>query len=461
MTQSTRPSCSGSCGCLADEAVPAQNDRDVVFGVLPRWAKVMDDKEFGERLRGVLSPSRAIDNPTHLKGRRGALKDTSQALSAQGRQVFVHGFRGVGKSSVALTAAKQFSPYQKPILLYCSARATFAEIIRDMVAAALDVDPLETERSTSLEGGGSAKLFGVGVDGRGSETKKYSGVPLPRSVNEAAEMLRRLPRAVDGTGKIFIIDEFDLLADVASHESFGEFVKLLADSGMPERILFCGVASNLDNIFKAHGSTFRYFHPLKLEALKPGPCLEIMGDAEKALGVEIEHNTKMRIVQICDGFPYFVHLITEKLLWQWFNETGGVGKTTPAQYEAALQDACTAAEPELRSSYEAVAQKYRADGEIILWAVAQGSQLAKNIDTIEKDFNALFDVVPERLRPKNMLNRAQLSSRLATMKNARYEHILTSNGRGWYEFTEKRMRGYARLRAAAKQIDLKADHPLG
>jgi hypothetical protein len=416
-------------------------------------------KQFGEKLNRVLSPSRAIDNAAHLKGRASALKETAQAFSAQGRQVFVHGFRGVGKSSVALTAARDMSPEHDPVLVFCSSNSTFYELVRDMCTRALSLDPLAAEKKSERRVGGSAKIGGFGADGQVVTTDTMKGVPLPANVNEAAELMREtMRRAPD---RVFIIDEFDLLSDRPSHQLFGEFAKLLADSGANAKIIFCGVAEDLDQIFQAHPSTFRIFHPLKLDTLKLQPCLDIIEDAEKALGVEIERNSKLRIVQISDGFPYFVHLITEKLLWQWFNDPAKKPNiTAPQHYEGALIDACSAAEPELRLSYDAVVKKYRSDGDIVLWALASGNELSKNLDTIFKDFENVYDQVPERLRPDDRLDRRRLNHRLVNMKRPAYHDIIESNGRGWYEFREKRMRGYARLRAAAQGVDLRADHPL-
>ncbi|MBN9466032.1 MAG: ATP-binding protein [Brevundimonas sp.] len=409
----------------------------------------------------ALYPSRAISDPLHLKGRTEALRDAKQALSAPGRQLFVHGFRGVGKSSVALTAAQSLSAYAKPALIFCSAEATFYSIIRDICAASLKYDPLASEVVTQTSLGGSATLFGVGANGELNETKKYNGAPTPTSLNEAADLIRKVAPLIDGQGRTFIIDEFDLLKDPASHQLFGAFVKLLADSSIPAQLIFCGVAESLEEILKAHGSTFRYFHPLKLDRLKIQPCLDILTDAEKAVGVEIEHNSKMRIARICDGFPYFVHLIAEKLLWQWFNDAEHTGmQTLPRHYESALLDASNAAEPELRNPYDRVSHKYKLDGEIILWAVAEGDQLRKNLDMLEKDFVSIYERTPDQLKPPERLNRNQINSRLAAMKKPEYAHILSNNGRGWYEYTEKRMRGYARLRAAAKAVELKSDHPL-
>ena len=418
-----------------------------------------DSVAFGEKLNSVLSPSRAIDNAAHLKGRVAAPRDTTQAFSAQGRQVFVHGFRGVGKSSVALTAARTISPQFDPVLVFCSATSTFFELVRDMCLKALAVDPLVVETQSETTLGASAKVLGVGADGKVVNTQTVRGVPLPKSVNEAAELLRETMRRAPG--RVFIIDEFDLISDRPTHQLFGEFVKLLADSGANAKIIFCGVAEDLDQIFQDHPSTFRIFHPLKLETLKLQPCLDIVADAEIALGVEVEHNSKMRIVQISDGFPYFVHLITEKLLWRWYNDPEKrLNATEPKHYEAALGDACAAAEPELRLSYDTVVKKYRSDGDIVLWALAEGNELSKNVDTIYKDFLQIYDKVPARLKPDDCLDRARLNSRLVNMKREAYKNIIVSNNRGWYEYREKRMRGYARLRAAAKEIELRADHPL-
>lgn len=426
-----------------------------------RNASKLPADEFSKQLNTALYPSRAISDPVHLKGRAESLREANQALSAPGRQLFVHGFRGVGKSSVALTAAQSLSAYAKPALIFCSAEATFYSVIRDICAAALQFDPLPSEvtRQTSLEA--NATIFGIGANGGVNETKTYNGIPTPSSLNEAADLIRKVAPLIDGKGRTFIIDEFDLLKDASSHQLFGAFVKLLADSSIPAQLIFCGVAESLDEILQAHGSTFRYFHPLKLDRLKIQPCLDILADAENATGVQIEHNSKMRIARICDGFPYFVHLIAEKLFWQWHNDEDHTGmETLPRHYESALLDASNAAEPELRNPYDRVSQKYKLDGEIILWAVAEGDQLRKNLDMLERDFNSIYQRTPEQFKPQIALNRNQINSRLAAMKNAQYDHILSNNGRGWYEYTEKRMRGYARLRAASKAVELKSDHPL-
>jgi uncharacterized protein len=65
----------------------------------------LDLEGFGAQLDAVLSPSRAIKSHEFLQGRDAQLTEVRQALSMQGRHVFIHGFRGVGKTSLAYTAA--------------------------------------------------------------------------------------------------------------------------------------------------------------------------------------------------------------------------------------------------------------------------------------------------------------------------------------------------------------------
>jgi hypothetical protein len=71
--------------------------RDDLFG--------LNLEEFGAKLDAVLSPASAIKSPEFLQGRDQQLTDVRQALAMKGRHVFIHGFRGVGKTSLAYTAA--------------------------------------------------------------------------------------------------------------------------------------------------------------------------------------------------------------------------------------------------------------------------------------------------------------------------------------------------------------------
>ena len=61
--------------------------------------------EFTTQLKEYLSASGPIRSIEHLFGREKEMTLIDEALSAEGRHVFIYGDRGVGKSSLAASAA--------------------------------------------------------------------------------------------------------------------------------------------------------------------------------------------------------------------------------------------------------------------------------------------------------------------------------------------------------------------
>jgi hypothetical protein len=96
-----------------------------------------------------------------------------------------------------------------------------------------------------------------------------------------------------------------------------------------------------------------------------------------AFHIEAEETSQYRIAMISDGFPHYVHLLTEKLLWQMFEDTKTFTKTTPRHYTAAVRAAVTDIEPHLKQMYEKASLKYKADYETVLWAVADHYELKR------------------------------------------------------------------------------------
>ena len=76
---------------------------------------LMEAGDFGQRIHAVLFPSSPIQSHEFLFGRDGQLDRIRKALMAPGRQVFIYGERGVGKSSLAGAAAADWMPLSPPI----------------------------------------------------------------------------------------------------------------------------------------------------------------------------------------------------------------------------------------------------------------------------------------------------------------------------------------------------------
>ncbi|GAM97318.1 putative DNA-binding protein [alpha proteobacterium U9-1i] len=420
----------------------------------PQFLFTSHRQDFTTRLTQVLSPSSEVTSPEHLKGRKDDYEGALQALEMPGRHLVISGLRGVGKSSLALTTAMTLSraksrrdlPY-----VQCDQDATFAVVIRDLCNQANGSNALRRQRSETV--GGGASLPGFLNTQAKSATTTREAYPAPSSLNEAAMFIQQV---AERTGKrVFVVDELDLIQDEDTKRQFSQLPKLLSALGVEAQFIFCGTGASATELLSAHPSAFRQFHPISLERLKIQPRLDIIDDAAKAIGIDIGRNSRIRIAQISDGFPYFIHLICEKLLWSWFDDADrDQQRTSPRHYEAAVAKASETAEPELKEPYERVVQKQKLDGEIIVWAMADGSSLEKNVEGAFRDYQALA-----LAHGDEVLTREQLNSRLNNFKRDSYGRILKSDKRAWYEFTEKRMRGYARLRAARRNVMLKGDHP--
>ncbi|VAW77177.1 hypothetical protein MNBD_GAMMA12-1544, partial [hydrothermal vent metagenome] len=64
-----------------------------------------DYHTFGEKLNTLVFPSQPVHSEEYLFGRQKELERIKKALLASGRHAFIFGDRGVGKSSLAATAA--------------------------------------------------------------------------------------------------------------------------------------------------------------------------------------------------------------------------------------------------------------------------------------------------------------------------------------------------------------------
>lgn len=88
---------------------------------------------FEQTLRRTLSPTTPIRAPSQLRGREKLLEDIRRSLVQPGRHIFIHGDRGVGKTSLAQTVAlEQQSSERMLVFLGCDNASTFYRIARNL-----------------------------------------------------------------------------------------------------------------------------------------------------------------------------------------------------------------------------------------------------------------------------------------------------------------------------------------
>jgi Cdc6-like AAA superfamily ATPase len=407
--------------------------------------------KFEAALKQTLSPTTPIRSPEHLRGRERKLEDIRRALVQPGRSVFVYGDRGVGKTSLAQTAAFEHQSASKPpVLIGCDASSTFGRVAQQITTRLLGLDATLIKTSNQTTGSFSAQP--VTIEQRRSTDK--GPVPIPNSVDEAINMMLQAARA-HSAQPVIVVDEFERLKDDDQRALFADLIKQTGDQSMPFKLIFCGVASSLSELLDAHHSCYRYLVTVELERLPAAPRFEIVNEACKVVGVTVESSSLGRISAISDGFPHCVHLITEKLLWEIFSDENTIVQSRPGHYLQANKAAVLDIEAKLKATYEKATQKYVESDqyEAVLWAVADHHELSRRSADI-------FDVYSHLTRKYDIktLAREKFTQRINALKRPAHGSILKGSRQGWYEFREPVMRDYVRLQAEAQDVELGADH---
>jgi hypothetical protein len=292
----------------------------------------------------------------------------------------------------------------------------------------------------------------MGPEPKGAVSMKEREIDEPLSVNDAVRLVQFLANTMGGR-PVFVIDEFDLIQSAEVQRDFANLVKQVSDKHVQVCFIFCGIAESAEALMAAHGSADRYFHAVDLEKLPWDARIEIVETAADALGIEIDKTTVYRIAMISDGFPYYIHFISENLFWRIFEAQNG-GKSTPDLFVSAMEGAAGAMDMKLRGPYEKATQKYDDTYSALLFAVADGHELRKRSSDI---FSVYLRVMKDL--NKQPANRTQYNNRMNRLKSEAHGCILTGTRQGWYEFSEKMIRGYVRLKAEQANVSLSPDHP--
>lgn len=412
----------------------------------------LTQQEFGHALSKVLSPSQPLQSEEFLRGRADQLHGIEKALYAPGRHVLIHGLRGVGKSSLAQTAAFKISRGHDPIIVSCDPSSTFHSIIKDIFDEAIGKDPrISEEKLTSESAFGVSWSWISGLLKRTASTTERE-MPEPLSINDAVRALQFLVDKLGGK-PVFVVDEFDLIKSADVQGEFANLIKQVSDKHVNACFIVCGIAESAEALMSAHASADRYFHAVDLGKLSWDPRIEIVENAANVLGIQIDRSTTYRIAMISDGFPYYVHFLSEKLFWRIFEAQNG-GFSNPDLFADAMEDASSAMDMKMRLPYEKATLKYDDTYSAILFAVADGHELKKRSTDIFKVYQRVMGDLG-----KEPLDRTQFNTRMNRLKSEPHGKILTATRQGWYEFTEKMIRGYVRLKAEQLNVRLSPDHP--
>lgn len=410
---------------------------------------VKDSDAFGHAVAGLISPTRPIQSIEYLRGRAKELERIRRALFAPGRHVFIFGDRGIGKSSLAAAAAAQAQSADAPYIdVSCSPDSTFRSVIANIGYQAVRLSRIRKTKRT-ISAGVEVRFLRANASVEISENDLHDVV---RTVGDAVEVLREVS-AVHSERPVVVVDEFDRMSDEKERALFADLVKQLGDKGVNVTFFFTGVAPSLDLLLGAHPSAIRQFETIGLEKLNWTARWDITVNALGEFGVEIEDNIRTRIAAVSDGYPAYVHLITEKLLWRLWDAQEIVTNVEWEHYHGAIQDAIISVNAELKRPYEQAVNQRTEDFEEVLWATADSEYLDRELRQIFSSYAYVMRQRPGRVP----MEYKQFTAVLSKLRTKSCGEIIVASRfarRGWVAYRESMLRGYARMRAEASNIKL-------
>ena len=200
------------------------------------------EAEFAGILKEYIRPAQPIDTPELLQGRDQVLRDLGRTLHSPGMHVFVYGERGVGKTSIALTAAKTFAKADAPYV-GCDENSTFSGIVTDICNELLGQRYLKSGKELSGSAG-----FNIGILKAEGKVGGQNIVLVPEnitSVNHAANLIIESTQKRGVGEHAIVIDELDRIQSKDVTSQLAELIKLLHDKRPPLRFVMCGSEKRL------------------------------------------------------------------------------------------------------------------------------------------------------------------------------------------------------------------------
>jgi Cdc6-like AAA superfamily ATPase len=217
--------------------------------------------EFSVRLNFAFKPSAPINKLDLFSGRMDQVLEIYQICHEQGRHILLYGDRGVGKTSLASILEEKFKQLTKITCGFHTASAddTFTSVMVSLLSRVKWDSP--EKRLGFLE---RTILNGNQLD---SYLPDRSNV----KVGEVAELLSH----VSGNC-LFIIDEFDRIADKDTLNRVSDLVKQLSDRASNHTILLVGVADDVVELLGQHPSVERCLKQLRLPEMEDEEIEDIL-----------------------------------------------------------------------------------------------------------------------------------------------------------------------------------------
>lgn len=245
-----------------------------------------------QRLGKVFSPIAPIKTRDLFFGRIQQIQNVCDAINEPGQHAILYGERGVGKTSLGNIMSTQLTNVY-PVKVTCSRDDDF----KSLWLRAFQNIPL----AKTTSGIGFTKQDETHYISISSRVAQIEDV-LPANIEE-------LLKPVLFYRILFVFDEFDNINKNKVREQFADLIKSLSDNCENITIVIIGISENVVNLLGNHQSLERCLKQIKMPRMNPSELAAIIENGLSSLEIDMNKETKKKIIEFSAGFPHYTHLL--------------------------------------------------------------------------------------------------------------------------------------------------------
>lgn len=415
----------------------------------------MDTSAKFRAISANLSPERPIRSSEYLRGRLSDLECIDRELRYFHAVPFIYGHRGVGKTSLARTAAQMVTPPDREHIYVAWAPASrILQILREVAEEVLKL-VMRFGNTTMLLQKVDVELS-VSPSIKTSFERQTSKLEPFDNVTSAVRILRDLDQLLPAAeSTVVVLDELESL-DEQDRADFAYFIKQLGDQEFKLKFILVGIAGNVHELIGAHESVPRYLKEVPLQPLPFQVLMDIVEHAASEVEVIVPRHILLRIAIIGNGLPHFAHLMGKALLIEAVEaEASTVGDEV---YRRGVAAAVRDSMAELRIAYDAATQRGEDYYKHLIWALAHSDVVDVRVDEWLRLYHELASQQHLQLVDDNRLRTA-----IGNFASESYGKIIVNTPAryGSFEiryrykrFSNTLMRGHVRLNAENEGVTL-------
>lgn len=390
----------------------------------------------------VFTPAGSLPPGMFASRSRDALEQRIEdALQESGRHVTLHGWTGVGKTSLI----EHVCTSREVSFVHAECNGTFENLMRltlDRLGVRVTTEVVEGDRVTGEASGGVFGLFMGKASGEQTSQVRYTPYagPLEHIVVEAM---------VGTSTRVLFIDNLEDLADDDTQRA--GICRLIKSCSARTRdlgsdapsVVVAGPTSAVQALLRTDDAAARRTEQVEVPRMSAEEVDEILVRGEVKLGISFEDACRHQIIALSDGFPYYAHLYA--LHCSRVALRAERATVTSEDFDSALAAIIDACLPRFQDAYLR-ATHTRGQGGLrrgALAALATSDELEVSVSTAQEAF---LELHPQYERVERVRFVGRLLNEFRDMHGLLEDAWLDDGQRG-YRFRDPLMRVYVRLRA--------------